>query len=482
MKRVVGSTKRMAKMTHTNKIAKNLFFVSFGEIVSKFLMFIILVYLARILGPENYGKWGFVFSLVSFFYITSALGLDTFGAREIAKNEKKSVAYLNRILSIKVVLGALNYLILIIVVFLLPQGTDVKILLAIYGLSIFSNSSLIEFFFQGRQDMLHLGIGKIIRAIVLVVLAFIFVRSTNDLIILGIVYVIAHFSTNIYLFYYGFKGRKFKFDLSNYKPYLKISLILGLSVFLSSVNFQIDQILLAFMDTFQNLGIYEAAVKVIFLTMVAAGILWMVFMPVIAKKLSNKKELSDLFLHYTRLVLLIGFFCFGLTFFFSDIIIKLLYGASYSQAAGILLIISFAVIFQFLNVLFVSPLYVLGKDKQFLFAVMSGAIVNVILNLILIPKYSIYGAAYATIISYAIICLYGYFAIRKSIKFNYVVFLKYVIAITGCGVILKFVNLNIFVKVIIFCVSYFGLLFILREIKLEDYTYVKSMLMGRKHE
>jgi O-antigen/teichoic acid export membrane protein len=463
-------------MLQGNRIVRNLFFVSSGEVVSKFLMFITFVYVARVLGPENFGKWGFVFSLVSFFYITSSIGLDVFGAREIAKNKKNSSSILNQVLSIKMVLGLINYMVLLGALFLLPHGNDVKILIAVYGLSIFSNSLLVEFYFQGRENMKHLGIGKVLRALTLVILAMIFVQKREDILKLAIVYVIAHFTTNIYLFIITFKNSRFKFTLKKWKPYLSISLILGLTTFLSYVNFQVDQILLAFMDVFENLGIYNAAVKVIYLTMITSGILWLVFMPAIAKAINKKSDFSFLFRNYVRITLFIGFFFFGLTFFFSEGIIELLYGAKYVLAADVLSIISFAVVFQFLNAIFVSPLYVMGKEKRYFFSVMSGAVVNVILNLLLIPRYGIFGAAYATVISYAIISLAGFLFIRREIDMNFLIFIKYVFVIVLCYSILRLVQLNIILEGIIFVVSYLILLFVLKEIEYKDFEYLRKVV------
>lgn len=465
-------------MNQAKRIVTNLFSLSAGEAISKALMFFIFIYLARVLGPENFGKFGFVISFIGVFYMTTQLGLDTFGAREIAKNQSKAGHYLNSILSIKTILGVINFAVLVMIVFFLPKDLDVKYMLLIYGLSIFSNAFLIEFYFQGKEKMEYLGIGKILRALTFVILALIFVKEPTHILIAPLVYVVGHFAANVFLFFIGFREQKFRFNISPFKKYLKVSVIMGLGFFFSSINFQIDRIILGFFDTFTNLGFYEAAVKVIYLFFISEAILWSAFLPIITKSYSEKRYFSKRFHYYSKITLFIGFFVFGFTFIFSDLIVSMLYGQDYLVAQSILRGLSFTVLLQFMKGLFVLPLIAVNKEKDFLKVIMFGAIVNVILNLILIPIYGITGAIVTANISNLVIVVFGYIIIRKELEIRYSMFLKYMLAIIVPIGLIYFLRLNYIFSAIVFVFGYFVILIASREISVQDLKYLINLFSG----
>lgn len=469
-------------MNSGSRIFKNLLSLSVGEFFSKGLMFLVFIYLARVLGTEGFGKLSFVLAFVTFFYITSQIGLGTYGTREIVKNPNKASYYLNTILSVKFIFAIVNYVVLVGIAFFIGQGQDVAIMLVVYGLSIFANALLAEFYFSGIEKMANIGIARVLRSFSFLVGVIVFVRDEQDLLLVPVLYVIAHMLATMFLLLQAYSGVRFSFNVKPWKRFVSVSIVIGLGAFLSSVNFQVDKVIIPFLDTFENLGLYESAVRVLFLLMVVVQISWNVFVPQITKLYHTSGNVSHIYSYAMRVVSFIGFAGFGGIIFFSEEIITLLFGSSYQDASPVLLILGFAVIIKMFTTLFLLPLIPFHKEKSMVKILLVGTLANIVLNLLLIPYFSIYGAAYATILSGCIICLGGWWFTRQVLTIRYSVFVRYAFAGLSAGFISSIIPLYVIVQFILFGIIYILILYILREITKKDYMYIKKQIISGRHE
>ena len=159
-----------------SSLFKNFSYLTLGEIISKAIGFLVAIYVARVLGPDNFGKLGFAQAFTSYFGLIVNLGLDVYGTREVAKDKSKAKELLSNIVLMKFFLFIFVYALLFLIVSFLPKDTYTKKVILLYGLSLFTSVLAIDWFFQGFENFKIIAIGRIIRNVVYAALVFSFIK------------------------------------------------------------------------------------------------------------------------------------------------------------------------------------------------------------------------------------------------------------------------------------------------------------------
>jgi PST family polysaccharide transporter len=202
-----------------------------------------------------------------------------------------------------------------------------------------------------------------------------------------------------------------KVNLEILRKQAKMGLPFVLSGVAVSIYMKIDQIMLHEMVSNEAVGIYAAATKLSEGWYFIGGILTAAMAPTVYRyKLENEFKYFDTLKQIVAYLLLIGSLILVFMLLFSEYLVNIVYGQQYQGAAEILQVHVWAIFFVYLGC--VQGIYWVaeGLHKVFLFQTLLSAILNIILNLYLIPMYSGLGAAWATLISYGIpIILMPYF-------------------------------------------------------------------------
>jgi len=398
-----------------SSIFKNFSSLASGEIISKGILFLVVVYLARVLGPENFGKLGFAQAFLSYFGLIVNLGLDVYGAREIARDKTRAKELLNNIIAMKVLLFILTYILLFIIVSLLPKDLLTKKVILIYGLTLFTTALTIDWFFQGFENFKAIAVGRIIRNLVYATLVILFVRHKDQVLdavffqICGaVVSVLVLWS--LVLEYFDLK----QINFSKWKEYGKIGIILGSSFFMISIYYNLDKLMIGFWYPDKYVGWYDAAYRVVMISLMLSSLLWSTFLPKIARW-------EKVLFIFVKTMLGVGFSLFLILYFFNSYIIRFLFGESYLYASKALMILAFNVFLVYVNISFVSPLTVWNRERVYFLVIASGALTNLILNFLLIPKYDIIGASIATVMAELSVFIFGFPIFLKMVRKHYVI-------------------------------------------------------------
>lgn len=381
----------------------------FGEKILRMLVGLFVgVWVARYLGPEQFGLFSYAGSFVALFSFISTLGLDSIVIRKLVKDESKRDILLGTAFWMKLV-GALAIMcaIAIAVNFTSNDTFTNTIIFIIASTTIFQSFNVIDFYFQSKVLSRYVVYANIIGLIISSISKITLILFEAPLI--AFVYVALFDSLILALFFSHFY---FKNNLS-FKTWVfdKITAVylfkecwpLILSSMVIALYMRIDQVMIKEMLSNDAVGQYSAAVRLseawYFIPMVISSSLF----PAI---INSKKQSEELY--YTRLQKLYDLMVWMAIViavpmtFMSDWIVKLLYGTKYSEAGSVLSIHIWAGIFVFLGV--ASGKWFINENLQRLsfWRTLYGMLINIILNFFLIPKYGIQGAAYTTLISQAV--------------------------------------------------------------------------------
>lgn len=407
-------------MSTVERIAKNIGTIFVGSVFTKLFDFIIIIYLAKHLGNSGFGIYSFVLTYIFFFNVLPTLGINKIMVREIARDDDIAEKIIGNMVIIRILLSLFAIILCVIVINLLNYSIDTRILVYIASLTILFSSIGLTFasIFQARLKMKYSVAADVSGKIILVILILTIVSLQGSLVHIITAIVISSFIIFLILFIFSrkFVKPKFEFDFPYSIKILKSALPLALTVVFVMIYNKIDILMLSLMKTFTDVGYYSSAYKLIEALNIIPMALMMSLFPLMSKYYKNSKEsLTVLYERSFRLLLMIGLpIAVGTTLFSKDII-HFIFGNEFLPSASALSILIWAEVILFINLLFINV--VISMDKQIITTYITGimAIVNIVLNLILIPQFSYIGASIATVFTEALGALIIFYYIYTTL-------------------------------------------------------------------
>ena len=473
-------------MTTAKRIAKNSTFIFLGDAIGHILQLVVVVYLVRYLGDVTFGKYAFAFAFTSLFMILSDLGLSVLSIREIARDTSKAGEYLTNISITKFTLSLITIVLIVVTINLMHYPWDTT--LAIYivgGVTVFTSfTSSFRSIFRAFERMEYEAITKIVERVLIFgsVLPILFLGY-------GLIEVVSAMlvaQALIFIFTLAIIIKKFtrpvlSFDFSLCKSLIKEALPFGLASVFAVIYFQTDTVMLSMMKGDAVVGWYNAAYRLVMGTLFIPGAFVGALYPVLSRYFTTSKdnlmvvyEKSFKFLAILAVPLGIG------TTLLADRIIIFLYGEDFAPS-----IIALQILIWGASIIFIKSIggYTLASiNKQLVDTRVTGisALLNVGLNLLLIPTYSYVGAGVASIASQVFVftCEFSYLQ-KNGYKIEAPkIVLKPLCAGAVMGLLvysLKVMNINLFVIIIGAIVIYVASLYVLKAFDEKEMEMMRNM-------
>ena len=365
--------------------------------------------LTRYLGPERFGLLSYVQTYVSIGVAIAALGLDQIVTREIVKKPEIRDSILGTTFCINL-LSSIIVILFSILLVNFSEDKETAILVSILSFTILFSTFgfLIDAYFQAKvlskYAVYSNTIANILSSLIKIYLIFLkvdLIYFVYALLLDGLLMTLG------YIYIYKAQNLSFlnwKYDKEIAKMLIKLSLPLVFIAITAYVYTRTDLIMIKHILGNKAAGEYAAALRVSELLFFVPGVIVMSLFP----KIISLKEKS--FQQYLNLLesLYRGVVWFAIIIaitlsFFSENIVRILYGDLYKESARILGVLSFSIIFISINAVFVKFLYAENYEKKYLYKNSLGVIVNIFLNYLLIKSYGALGAAYATLITLFVI-------------------------------------------------------------------------------
>lgn len=365
------------------------------------------VWVARYLGPFQFGVMSYAASMVGLAGAVAGLGIDSIVIRDLVRHPERSDEYLGTTFVLRFTAGLVCYLgILGVVAVIKPGDLLTQIVVAIVGWSLTVNAfDAADFWFQSKVKSKYVVYAKSLGFLVAAVIRVILVLSEAPL--------AAFAAANLAELAIGAVGLLYAYSImggavSNWKfrlPVAKELLFSGWPVLLGSIVsmicLRIDQVMLGQISNAKELGIYAAAVRVAELWFfIPSAIIASVFPNIIRAREVDETEF------YKRLQKLFNFLAFAgyavaiPVTFLGPFVVNLLYGEAYAAAAPMLVILIWSDLFINLAMARGAYLFAMNWIWILFWVNVLAAVVNIVLNLVLIPRYGGIGAAIASCISY----------------------------------------------------------------------------------
>lgn len=407
-------------MTTARKIATNTTFILIGNIVVKAFALLISINLARYLGVEYFGEYNFVIAYLSFFTFVANFGLDSILIRDISRNKFNVNILVSNVLMFRILTSLFSIILSISIINFLDYSAETIIYVSLLSsiLLLQGLSYLFESIFHSKLKMHYSSIGMIISKLIYTFFVFYLIISRSSLIIFFYTYIIAELIRTLIAIHYSKKFVKIDANINTdlWKYLLKESIpfIVGYALFI--IYYRIDILMLSGMEGNLAVGYYSAAYKLTDPLLFIPGAFASVLMPIMAKKyISDQRGLKETYYIGSKYILQIMFPLSIFLYFFSQDIIDLLYTDDYYASIYTLKILSLTIVVNSLNSIQNSLLVASDRQKLNTISVGICCILNIVLNIVLIPIYSYNGAAIATLISVLFLFLIQLLFIRNEL-------------------------------------------------------------------
>lgn len=402
-------------------LKKNFAYSIAYQILVIILPLITAPYISRVLGADGVGEYSYTQSVANYFILMAMLGISQHGNRAVAEagdNIKKRGHAFWSIYAIQAITN-----IIAILIYLLYLGMvigDSSIVPYIQFLYVASGLFDISWLFFGLEKFQLTVIRNTVIKVVTVLAIFIFVRTSEDVGKYTLIMALGTLVSQIYLWLYVRKYVPFT-KVSKEAVYLQIKpiLVLFLPVLAYSIYKVMDKIMLGAMTDYTQVGYFENAYKINNVPIGLITAIGNVMLPRTTTLIAaGKKEESEGYIQKTFLFVNIvaAPIVFGIAAV-SNELITWYYGKGYEDCASLMVCLNWTIFFvAWANIMRTQYLIPNKKDKVYVISTLVGAVVNIILNTILIPSYTAMGAAIGTFFAEFTVMLIQLLSIRKEIK------------------------------------------------------------------
>lgn len=388
-----------------------------ANITSGVLNAVLFIYLARALLPEGFGYLSYAFTITFFLANFVDLGLSTYGAREIARDRPRMSEYASEIVSLRFFMALGLASLFTAVTLVLGLSYNMKILMVGSSLVFLRAAFSCEWIFQGIEKMSMVFGVLTATAALQAGLVIAFVKGPDDLFMAPVLY----FAPGIPIALLFLKRVNFRLmlkpaDLKKILPHLSGSFMIWCISIFAQVYNGFDIFMLGLFRRMDEVGYFTIARRVI-----GEAVLLMIFLAnAVLPNLSGSfnRDMAQFgltirkFLKLAALLTVFGVLPFVL---FSKAIISMTVGSEYVSAALAFNIMAIGLIMVLFNLPYSTGLIAAGFEKEILKQTFAGAVISIVLNFLLMPKYGMIGAAISFVIVEAVAFVWVLRAYNKKI-------------------------------------------------------------------
>lgn len=408
----------------TNPSIKKNFIMNAILTMSTFIFpLITFPYVSRVLLPAGTGKVSFATSIISYFSILANLGIPTYGIRACAKvrdNREELTRTAHELLAINVIMSAVSYILLALALIFVPRLREEKLLMVVVSLSIALTSVGMEWLYKALEQYTYITVRSVVFKAIGVAAMFLLIHSETDYVIYGGISIFASSASGILNLINAHKYIGFR-PVGNYdlKRHLKPVMIFFAMACATTIYTNLDTAMLGFMTTDTDVGYYNAAVKIKGILVSVVVSLGTVLLPrasyyVEHGDMEEFRRITNKALNFVML-LAVPLSVFFMLFAKEGIL--LLSGAAYEGSiVPMQVIMPTLLLIGITNILGIQILVPTGREKKVLYSVIAGAVIDVIINALLIPQMKSTGAAIGTVVAEFVVLVVQYRALRGEVK------------------------------------------------------------------
>ena len=449
-------------------------------------------YVSRVLLPVGTGKVSFVTSCIAYFNMFAQLGIPTYGVRACARvrdDRKKLTRVAHELLTINIIMSLFAYIALAICIAVIPKFREEKTLYIVISCTIFLTAVGMEWLYKALEQYSYITIRSIVFKFVALLAMFALVHSKEDYVIYGGITIFAASASNVLNFINVHKYIDLKpVGEYNLKQHLKPICVFFSMACATTIYTNLDSVMLGFMKTDEDVGYYNAAVRIKAILVSIVTSLGTVLLPrasyYIEHGLNDEfRKISKKAMNFVMIIALPMLIYFTV---YAREGIYLLSGTAYEGSIIPMQIIMPTLLFiGMTNLLGLQMLVPMGKEKYVLYSEIVGALVDLFLNWLLIPKWGAAGAAVGTLVAEIAVWIVQVYSLKELVKelyinIRYLLILVALIVSTGLSALIKLIDVPIIFTLALSCAIYGVVYLIILRLGKEEFVCSLTEIIKEK--
>jgi O-antigen/teichoic acid export membrane protein len=387
------------------------------DVLTKATPLMVFPWMVRALGPAAYGKVGFASAVAGFFGLLASPGFSTYALREAAKDPGRVGFLMENVVGARIIFATGAYALLVVFVSTVaPPDWTTRVLILLAGLAFVVGSLDTQWIFLARSRMWMIALRGAVGQFAYAAIILGFVRHPSDAWIVPAASLAALSLAAVLVWMRARSEYRIpwpSFPPAMWRGFLPVCLIMGLASMMSMIYDQIDTVMLRYMGGEAELGSYVASYRLMAMAMSFVPILGQVFFPLLSESSGENPESEQRYLRW------LGQAIIGLAlpiaaggFILAEPLTRFALGTQYVGAGLLFRWLTLTIVAGPMASYFGAQLIPAGRERRYLLAVASGAAVNVVLNLFLIPRFGALAAAFTTAISQGVVAAMNYRFVR----------------------------------------------------------------------
>jgi len=387
------------------------------DLLSKAVPLVVFPFLVRVLGPQTYGKLGFATAVAGFFGLLASPGFSAYAQREVAKVPAEVGSVVRDVTGARISFAAGSYILLLMyTIALAPHDPTMRVLIVLCGSVFLVNSLDAQWVFAARSRMWMVATRGVLAQVIYGGIILGFIRHQGDAWIVPLANV-SSAAVAVGMIWFAAR-REYGIPWPRVSPrswskFLMVCLTMGLASMMSMIYDQIDTVMLSYLRSAKEVGLYVASYRLMTVALSFVPILGQVFYPLLCETVEGSAEQQKRYLRW------FGQASMGLAlpiatggFVLAGRLTKFVLGPQYAGGEVLFRWLMLTILTGSLASYWGSQLIPSGRERRYLIAVIAGALVNVILNVLLIPRYGAVAAALTTALAQGTVAALNYYFVR----------------------------------------------------------------------
>lgn len=425
-------------MSLTKSIKRNSIFSFVSSSARVLANFIVFLAIARQHGEEAFGQFTLAHTFATIFLLFADFGFDVLLTTEIARERDKAVNYFRQYFSLKLVFSLAAVAGMWIIAFTNNLSQDARTLIFLFSFFMLFTAltNFISALYKGFEKLEYETYVSVINNVGLLVIIIILLILNTNLITISIGFVFSRLlgiTVSIMFSRRVLPEIKYSLIFSGFKKVQKKVFVFGFHLLFVALYFQIDTVLLGYLKGDAEVGVYQAVFKIILLPLIIIDMLTNALTPVLTRLHEENRDLWEKLSYYFSKILLFIVLPITLIFFiYPEQIVSILYGKNnFLGAIPIFRVFAFTLFVRFTFEIFALDLTTSNNQHIRMWVAISATIINVVLNIIVIPKYGSYGAAVVSLITnlfVSLIYVLFYYQLFRKWFFNFKILFSYTVS------------------------------------------------------
>lgn len=467
-------------MSVAKKIAYNAAISSVSKVLSTILALVGISLMTRYLGTSGFGDYATVLAFFGFFVSIGDLGLYSVATREISRTGAAAQKIMGAVFMLRIATATAIVVLSPALIYFLPYEPHVKmgIFLGAIAFAFATSYGVLNGIFQKHLAMDRVAVTELLGKIVQVGIIFTAVKLDAGFAAMIIAILCAMLFNFVVLF---FLSRRFvafvpRVDVAYWKKFLKMSLPMGVAVFVTFLYIKTDTILLSILSSPEEVGIYNGAYKVVDNLAFFPAMIIGLMLPILSRYIFIDQEKFTLAADKTlKVFFLLAVPLIVATLFMADFIVLVIGGEAFAASANVLRVLVFASALIFFGHFFNNILLAGNLQKKLMWVLSIAAVFNISANLFLIPRFGYHGAAAVSVATELLVVAFGAALTIRYLKyFPHIVHWWRIISAGGAMALTFFLlsHIHILLAALVAVMVYAALVWTLKIVTREELTSI----------